>query len=149
LRVDILTDYPERLASHEILYLGPDARPWEVKGIRFHKNAALVKLAGCDDRNAADQLRGQLVQIPADAAVPLEEGEYYHYQVVGMDVVTEEGASLGQVVEVLQTKANDVYVVRGPRGEILLPAIEDVVRELDLEEHRIVVHLLPGLLGSA
>ena len=87
-----------------------------------------------------------LVQIPIENAVPLEEGEYYLYQLIGVQVETEDGEGLGQVVDVIETGANDVYVVRGPRGEVLLPAIGDVVLDLDLESKRMVVHLLAGLV---
>jgi len=108
----------------------------------------LLKLGGCDDRNGADELRGMLVQIPLKEAAPLEEGEYYHFQLIGVRVETESGEWLGQVVEVLETGANDVYVVRGPWGEVLLPAVNDVILELDLELRRMVVHLLPGMLAE-
>lgn len=151
LRVEIVTDYPERLSQHTDFYLArPDSpttvRRYLVEKVRIHRDVALLKLVGCDDRNAADELRGLLVQIPIEDAVPLEEGEYYLYQLIGVWVETEDGEGLGQVVDVIETGANDVYVVRGPRGEVLLPAIEDVVLELDLESKRMVVHLLAGLL---
>jgi 16S rRNA processing protein RimM len=77
--------------------------------------------------------------------VPLEEGEYYHFQLIGVRVETEDGEWLGQVAKVLETRAHDVYVVRGPRGEVLLPAVDELVLELDLESKRMVVHLLPGM----
>lgn len=148
LRVEILTGYPERLPLHSTLYLGSDARAYRVERVRFHRGAALIKLVGCEDANAAEGLRDQLVQIPLKEAVPLEEGEYYHFQLLGVEVTTEEGNSLGRVTEVLDTGANDVFVVRGPHGEILIPAIEEVVRELDLESGHMVVMLLPGLLDE-
>lgn len=148
LRVELLTDYPERLPLHQTIYLGPDRRPYAVEGIRFHKRAALIKLATCEDRNTADGLRGQLVQIPLEQAVPLEEGEYYQFEVIGVEVVTEQGEVLGRVAEVLSTGANDVFVVHGPRGEVLIPATDDAIRQLDLETRRMMVVLLPGLLGS-
>jgi 16S rRNA processing protein RimM len=148
LRVELLTGYPERLSHHEVLYLGPDLRPYRLESVRLHKDLALVKLVGCEDRDQADLLRGQLVQVPFEDAVPLEEGEYYHFQVIGAEVVTEAGETLGQVAEVLETRANDVYVVLGPRGEVLIPAVEHVVQEIDLEAGRIVVRLLPGLLAD-
>lgn len=152
-RVEILTGYPERLEQHAALYLAHPNSPeavqrYPVERLRLHQNVMLLKLGGCDDRNAADGLRGMLVQIPLEEAVPLEEGEYYLYQLVGIEVETAEGERLGRVVEVLDTGANDVYVVQGPRGEVLLPAIKDVVLELDLESRRMVVHLMPGLLGD-
>jgi 16S rRNA processing protein RimM len=150
LRVGLLTDYPERLVQvHHTLYLGAEGRPYAVERVRLQKNAALIKLAGCDDRNAAEEFRGQFVQIPFEAAVPLEEGEYYHFQLVGVTVVTDQGEELGQVAEVLDTSgANDVYVVRGPRGEVLIPATAEAVRELDLKTRRMVVTVLPGLFGG-
>jgi 16S rRNA processing protein RimM len=144
--MEILTGYPERLPLHPVFYLGPQAQPYPVESVRFHQGAALIKLAGCDDRNAAEALRGLLVQIPLEDAVPLEEGEYYYFQVVGVEVFTDGGEFLGQVVEVIETGANDVYVVQGPRGEVLIPAVEDVVRHLDLTARRMVITPLPGLL---
>jgi 16S rRNA processing protein RimM len=151
LRVEIVTDYPERLSEHTYFYLAPPGSPavvrrFLVEKVRIREDVALLKLVGCDDRNAADGLRGLLVQIPIEDAVPLEEGEYYLYQLIGVHVETEDGEGLGQVVDVIETGANDVYVVRGPRGEVLLPAIEDVVLGLDLESKRMMVRLLAGLL---
>jgi 16S rRNA processing protein RimM len=151
LRVEIVTGFPERLGQHDIFYLAhpdspEDVQPYPVEEVRQHKEAALLKLAGCDDRNEAELLRDMLVQIPVEEAVPLEEGEYYHFQIIGVRVETEDGEWLGRVAEVLETGANDVYLVRGPRGEVLLPAIRDVVRELDPEAKLMVVHLLPGML---
>jgi 16S rRNA processing protein RimM len=89
-----------------------------------------------------------LVQIPVEEAVPLEKGEYYFFQLVGVRVETEGGEWLGQIVDVIETGANDVYVVHGPRGEVLLPAIDDVILDLDLESKQMVVHLIPGLLAG-
>jgi 16S rRNA processing protein RimM len=146
LRIELLTDYPERLSSHTTLYIGPKAAPYTLQGVRLHGGGALLKLTGCDDRNAAEELRGQVVQIPLEEAVPLDEGEYYEHQVVGAEVITEQGDLLGQISEVLHTGANDVYVIHGSRGEILVPVTDEVVREIDLDEQRIVVALLPGLL---
>ncbi|MBE9470786.1 MAG: 16S rRNA processing protein RimM [Chloroflexi bacterium] len=151
LRVKVLTDYPGRLGQHAYFYLAsPDSpeivRRYPVEKLRHHKEVLLLKLGGCDDRNGAEELRGQLVQIPTEEAVPLEEGEYYDFQLIGVKVEAESGESLGQVVEVLKTGANDVYVVRGPWGEVLLPVVKDVVLKLDLEARQMVVHLLPGLL---
>jgi 16S rRNA processing protein RimM len=151
LRIEIVTDYPERLVQHTHFYLShPDfpaaVQRHPVEGIRFHKEVLLLKLGGCDDRDAANHLRGMLVQIPIADAVPLEEGEYYLFQLVGVQVETENGERLGQIVEVIETGANDVYIVRGPRGEVLLPAVDEVILELDLESKRMVVRPLPGML---
>jgi 16S rRNA processing protein RimM len=108
----------------------------------------LLKLGGCDDRTAAELLRGMLVQVPAESAAPLESDEFYQFQIIGLAVETDTGQHLGKVVEVLETGANDVYVVRGPSGEVLLPAVDEVVREVDPASGRMVVHLLPGLVDE-
>jgi 16S rRNA processing protein RimM len=122
---------------------------YPVEAVRPHKGVLLIKLGGCDDRDAAEALRGMLVQIPSTEAVPLDEGEYYHFQLEGIDVQTDAGEWLGQVVEVLEAGAHDVFLVRGPRGEILLPSVEDVIVQLDLEAHKMIVHLLPGMLEES
>ena len=83
--------------------------------------------------------------VPAAVLAPLAPGLYYHHQLIGLAVYTEEGEHLGELAEVLETGANDVYVVNGPQGELLLPVIADVIRGVDLEDHRLTVHLLDGL----
>lgn len=85
------------------------------------------------------------MQIPLEEAVPLSEDEYYIYQIVGLEVWTSEGGYLGRVLKVLFTGANEVYVVEGERGEILVPAIEDVVKEVDLGGGRLIVEPLEGM----
>lgn len=145
LKVTVLTDYPEQLGRLRTVYLGPQAQAWTVEGLRLHQGAALFKLCGCDDRNAAEALRDMLVQITLEDAVPLEEGEYYEYQIVGLAVFEQDGTPLGKVREILSTGANDVYVVVGPEGELLLPALESVILEIDLQAGRMVVEVLEGL----
>jgi 16S rRNA processing protein RimM len=153
LRVEIITAFPELLEKHQSFILSSPRAPDEgteyaVETLRFHAGILLLKLAGCDDRNAAELLRGMLVQVPAESAVPLESGEHYQFQIIGLAVETDAGQRLGKVVQVLETGANDVYVIRGPFGEILLPAVDEVVREVDPASGRMVVHLLPGLVDD-
>ena len=145
-KVAIETDFPERFKRLKRVYLGEKATPFVLEGSRLHKGHALLKLGGCDDRNAAEKLRGQLVQIPLEEAMPLGEDEYYVYQIVGLDVWSTEGEHLGRVGEVLFTGANDVYVVQGEKGEILIPAVEDVVLEVDIAGGRLTVELMKGLV---
>lgn len=146
LRVRLLTDLPGHFRGLKRAYLGETLRPVIVEEVHLHEGYALLKLAGYDDRTSVETLRGAVVQIPVQEALPLAQGEYYLYQIVGLAAWTVEGEYLGRVREVLVTGANDVYVVRGPRGEILLPAIEEVIREVDLEGGRLVVRLLEGLV---
>ena len=94
-------------------------------------------------------MRNELVYVRADDRPPLAEGEYYHHELIGLRVVDESGDILGILVQILDTRANDVYVVRPQAGpEILLPAIESVILDIDLEKGEIRVHLLPGLIAD-
>jgi len=146
-RVRPHTDLPERFTWLETVYLGEDEpQPVDVESVRFHKDLVLIKLAGYDDRQQTDLLRGQLLQVPRDEAIPLAEDEYFLYQLEGLAVFTDEGQPLGELVQVLQTGANNVFVVRGEGKDILLPDTEEVVVDIDFENGRLTVHLLPGLL---
>ncbi|MGA9348734.1 MAG: ribosome maturation factor RimM [Anaerolineae bacterium] len=146
LKVEIMTDFPDRFALLRKVYLGPEAVPFALEGFRLHKGSALLKLEGCHDRAAVERLRGQLVQIPIEEAMPLDQDEYYEYQIVGLTVWTKEGEYLGTVDEVISTGSNDVYIVRGKGREILIPAIEDVVLEVNLAKRRLIVELMEGLI---
>jgi 16S rRNA processing protein RimM len=143
LKVEILTDFPDRFRELKGVYVG--GKSWMVEGYRRHRRWAILKLEGCADRNSAEKLRGELVEIPLEEAVPLSEDEYYIYQIVGLEVWTSEGEYLGRVSEVLFTGANEIYVVEGERGEILVPAIEDVVKGVELEEGRLIIEPLEGM----
>jgi len=145
-RAILLTEFPERFGSLREVYLGEEGQPVPLERYRFHRGQVVLKLGGCDTRNQAEELRKVLVQVPLDETVPLPEGTYYIYQILGLQAWTEEDEFLGEVAEVLETGANDVYVLRGgPHGEILVPALESVVLEIDLERGRMLVRLPPGL----
>ncbi len=146
IKLDVLTGFPDQLDRLKRVYLGPEAVPHDVVRFHWHGRELLLQLADIADRSGAEELRGQLVQIAREDAVQIGPGEYYEHQIVGLDVVTTEGESLGKVVEVLATGANDVYVAQGPRGQVLLPARAEVVKEIDLDAGRMTVVLLPGLL---
>lgn len=149
LRMEILTDYPERLVPGRRVYLGEEHRPFTIEAVRRHQGLLLLKLKQCNDRTMAESFYHALVYVRLTDAVPLEEGEYYHFQLIGMRVETESGEVLGEITEVLDAQgANDVYVVQGPRGEILIPGIRDVVRVLDVAARRMVIAPMPGLLGE-
>src|SRR5690606_33128124 len=117
-----------RFTTTRRLYLPAVAgrKAHDVERARPHGGLFIVKLAGVSDRDAAEALRGVLVQVPREDAVPLPEGSYYVFDLVGCDVVTTEGTLLGQIADVLQTGANDVYQVRDDTTgkEILLPAVK-------------------------
>jgi 16S rRNA processing protein RimM len=146
LKIEILTEFPERFASLQTVYLGDDAKSFSVERARRHGKFALLKLKGVDSDKDAEALRDQLVQVAREDAVELPAGQVYLYQIIGLRVVTTDGQTLGAVADVLDTGANDVYVVSDGAREILLPAIPDVVREINLERGEMIVRLLNGLL---
>ncbi len=152
LKVEILTEDPRRFGLLDRVFVGLEGQepmPWPMVGYRLHRGRVLLRLGGCDDRAAAETLRGHLIQVPMEEAIPLEEGEYFEHQILGLDVWTASGEYLGKVMEIIYTGANDVYVIHdtnASRREILIPAIADVVLEVDLEAGRLVVELPEGLL---
>ena len=148
MKLEVLTGFPDQLERLKRVYVGQKAVPHEVARFHWHTSVLLLQLADVRDRNAAELLRGQLVQIAAEEAAPLKPGEYYEHQIIGLNVVTAEGEPLGQVVQVLATGANDVYVVQGSHGQVLLPARVEVVREINLDASTMTVTLLPGLLEA-
>ena len=118
-----------------------------IESVRFFKNLVILKLSGIDDMDRAAKLRGAELYVSRADAVPLEEGEYYIADLLGMEVLSDEGEVLGHVKDVLETGANDVYIVQQPKGKpLLLPAIPDCVLEIDVEAGRMRVHLMEGLL---
>ena len=150
LKVEILSDDPQRFARLRRVFLGPDDEQpvaCRVESTRLHGSQVLIKLEGCDDRTAALARRGTLLFVPLAEAIPLAEDEYFEHQIVGLEVWTDAGEFLGKVADILYTRANEVYVVQdaSTRREILLPAIEEVIRAIDLEAGRLVVHLMEGL----
>jgi len=157
LKATILTDDPSRFGLLTRVFVGPDgAEPvvYGLEGYRLHQKWILIKLKGVDDRSKAEMLRGHLIQVLFNEAMPLTAGEYYEHQIIGLDVWTADGRELGEVTEILYSPAHEVYVVRGtdaqsPKGglrEILIPAVASVVLSIDLEAGRLVVELPEGLL---
>lgn len=147
LKVEPHTDFPERFAPGVVLAMGPTLEEVVVESGRSHKGHVLLALEGITDRNAADELRGLWLFVAEDEAIELDDETFWVHDILGLDVVTDEGQPLGVVADVLFTGANEVYVVRTPqRREILLPATDEVVLKIDLAARRMTVRLLPGIL---
>ena len=146
-RVKVHTDLPERFGWLERVFVGDDPPvPMAVENTRMNKEWVILKLAGIDDRDAADGLREAWLQVPEAEGIPLEEGEVYVYQLIGLAVRESDGRELGRLEEIIETPANDVYVVRGPFGELLLPDIAEVILEIDVAAGVMQVALMPGML---
>lgn len=142
----VQTDFPERLQPEVTVYVGDDHTPYRIHKRREVPKGLLLRFDGFSNREAIGRLRNQDVFVRSDDRPPLPEGEHYRHQLIGLQVVTEEGEELGELVDILDTGANDVYVVnRDGRKDMLLPAIDEVVLRIDLEAGEIRVHLLAGL----
>jgi len=144
-KVEVMTDFPDRFEGGRFLYL--DGRSLRIEESRPHKQHLLVKLATIDSIDDAEKLRAHHLTVPSSELRPLPDDEYYAFQIIGLKVSTTGGRYVGEVTEVMTTAGNDVYVVRGESGEVLVPAIEDVVKFVDLDAGEMVIEAIEGLLA--
>jgi 16S rRNA processing protein RimM len=144
--MDLHTDFPERLKPGRKLLVSEEHKLMVVEGIREHQKGVIIKFNGINTPEEAGTLRNTWVYIKASDAPPLPKGQIYQHQLFGFQVVDENGNPLGELVEIIETGANNVYVIRDASGkEILLPAIPSVILELDADRRLMRVHLLEGL----
>ncbi len=147
--VQPMTDFPDRFRRTRVLWLGPDSA--SVTEVRVEKagvtgKGVRLKLGGIDDRNAAERLRGRILFVDEAHRAKLAPGQFFVHDVVGLSVREEGGGEIGTVADVLRYPASDVYVVRGDRGEILIPAVKEFVRSVDLDARTMTVRLIEGMI---
>lgn len=143
------TDDPQRFKELKQVFLdtGGNLIPLDIEGVKFFKQMVILKFKGLDNINDVEKYRNKDLLITRDNAVKLEEGEYFIYDLIDSDVFTENGERLGILTEVITNAANDVYVVKMDNGkELLLPAIEECILNVDIENKKVNVHLMNGLL---
>lgn len=143
------TDDPERFRQLKevIVDTKKEQLTLIIQQVRFFKNMVILKFKEYDTINAVEKYKGCDLLIHRSQAVPLNPGEYFIADLIGLAVFTDEGKKLGQLKDVMQTGANDVYVIELPSGkEVLIPAIKPCILNVDLEAGRMDVHLLDGLL---
>lgn len=134
------------LLEHIFIDRKGNIKEYEIENVRFHKQFVLLKLKGVDDMTTAETLKGTVIKITEDMAIPCEEDEYYIRDLYDMEVVTVEGEKLGIITDVIFTGANDVYAVKNEEGkEILIPAIKECIIKVDVENNAMTVKLLEGL----
>jgi 16S rRNA processing protein RimM len=137
--MDVLTDFPDRLRPRRTVYLGEAHEPVKIESVRWHNKVMIVKLVGVETPEDIAPYRNQLLTVRVDELPPLAEGEYYHHQLLGLNVVLDSGEVVGVLEEILETGANDVYVVRkNDGGEVLFPAIDEVILKVDLQTGQII-----------
>ncbi|MDD6101803.1 MAG: ribosome maturation factor RimM [Clostridiales bacterium] len=122
---------------------------YEVSGCRYFKNMVIMKFKGIDNINDIEKYKGCDIYVTRENAARLEEGEYYIADIIGAEVISDEGELIGKLTDVLQTGANDVYVVLMPDGkEVLFPVIKECVLDIDTDNKRVLVHVMKGLLND-
>ena len=148
-KVFTLSDDPYRFESLEKVIFSSkhEERELTIERVRYFKQTTILKFKGLDRIEDVERMKGGYLRVRREDALPLEEGEYYTADLIGMDVFLEDGTKLGTLSDVLQTGANDVYAVRTETGkEVLIPAIADCILTVEVEAQKMTVHLLDGLM---
>ena len=143
-KVNLYTEDISNFKTNNKVYVND--KEMQVENSRLQKNMLILKLKGIDNMNDAEDLRGSIIKVDRSKN-ELPEGTYYIADLIGLDVYTEDGSLLGKVIDIYNTGANDIYTVKTQDGkEVLLPAIKDVIKQVDIQNGKIIVHILKGLI---
>jgi 16S rRNA processing protein RimM len=143
----VMTDFPERIQPSVTLYMGEEYKPVTVANSRHHNKGLIIQFEEFASRNDVENIRNQNLFVRAEDRPPLPEGEYYLHELIGLRVITDEGETLGVITEMIETGANNVYVVHCDDGpDVLLPATDEVILVVDVDNKIMRVHILEGLL---
>ena len=148
-KVKPFTDDIRRFDELKTVYVEKNSTKteYEIEEVKYHKDMVLIKFKGIDKVEQAEMLRNSYLTVSRDSVEKLEEGRYYIVDLLGLEVYTDEQILLGTLEDIFNTGSNDIYVVKDKQGkQILLPAIQDVIKQIDIENKKIIVHLLPGLV---
>jgi 16S rRNA processing protein RimM len=143
------TDDVTRFRQLKKVYLdtGREMLSLEIQNVKFFKQFAILKFKGIDNINDIEKYRGKSLMIDREDAVDLDEDEYFIADMIGMKVCTEDGGEFGTLKDVMETGANDVYIIDSPEhGEVLIPAIRECILDVDMDEERMTIHLMEGLV---
>jgi len=150
LKVRLLTDIPNRFAELKTIYVGANHTAHQIQNLRPYKGEMIIlKLSDIDDANAAEPLRNQDLSIPLSELAKLPADYYYQHDILGLQVLTLDGQEIGYIDEIIVTGSNDVYSVKQPgEPQVLIPAIKDVIKQIDLIRRTMYIDPLPGLLDN-
>jgi 16S rRNA processing protein RimM len=142
-----ITDEPEQFQSLKTIYVNSNGRrtTWGIEQVRFAADKILIKFDQLNDRTIAQNYHGSQIERKRSDLQPLSDNEYYIFQLIGLKVETDEGCPLGELIDVWKLPANDVYVVQDGQKELLIPAIKDVIKEIDLKHQKMVIIPMAGL----
>ncbi len=148
--MEVHTDFPEKLTAGATVYLGEARLPLTIRRRRVHNDGLLLAFESYITPEQVGKFRNQSLYKSQKRVPKLTTGEFFHSQLLGMDVQDDEGRLLGKITAILETGANDVFEVTDEAGrEVLLPATSEVILAVDLEQKKMRVHILPGLLDEA
>jgi len=139
-----MTDHVERFLDLEYVFI--DTERCVVEGTRIHGNVVILKMTDVSDRGEAERFRGKFLYVDRQNAAPLGEGAHYYGDLCGCTIVTRSGDRVGVLYDIQNAGSCDVYFISGEGGEILIPAVSEIVREIDIERKRIVIEPMEGLL---
>jgi len=147
--MEVLTDFPERIKKGIKVFVGETHDVMTLDGARFHNEGMIIKFLDVNTPEDAGRLRNLWVYVTSADRPPLPEGRYYFHELIGLQVVDEKNELIGGLTEIIETGANNVYVVTRPDGrEVLLPAIPSVILEVEMSRRLMRVHLLDGLVDN-
>lgn len=139
-RITPLTDFPDRFEGLKKVFLN-ETQTLDIESVKYNKQFVILKFKGVEDRNGIEPLKGKLLQVRRQDVPPLAAGEYYGFDIIGLDVYEESGAYLGKIGEILKTGSNDVYVAESDGKQHLIPALKQVVTSIDLAAGKMRVAL--------
>ena len=148
-KVKPFTDNIERFNNLEKIYIKNKSgqTEYKIQEVKYHKNMVLIKFEGIENPEQADLLRNSYLIVDRETEEPLEPGRYYIVDMIGLDVFTDDNEYLGKLEDIYNTGSNDIYVVKNELGkQVLLPAIEDVIKKIDMDNKKVIVHLITGLV---
>lgn len=142
--MQVMTDFPQRFNPSSRVYLRRQFTT--IESVEWRKGQVIIKLDTVNDIDEADRLKGELIEIHGSQLQSLPEGAYYHFELIGLEVRTTQEEVLGKLAEIITTAGNDIYVVKGKGSEILIPAVDEVVKSIDRRKKRIIIEPIKGLL---
>jgi len=149
MKIEPMTDFPRRFEKLRRVYLvsrsGKEVA-CDVRSVRYSGGVPFILLAGYDSPEKAGVFNGWFVKVPEEETEPLPEGTYYWYELIGIEVFSEEGDKLGTIIDIFETGSNDVYVLKSGRKEVYIPATQDVIKQVDRKTKRMIIHLMEGLM---
>ncbi len=149
MKIEPMTDFPDRFRKlRRVFLVSPSGKEQaaEVRSTRYDAGGALYLLVGgYESPEKAKELNGWFIKVPQEQAVPLPEGSYYHFELIGMEVFSESGEKLGTITDIFVTGSNDVYIMKQGRKETYLPATREIIKQVDRTRKRMVIHVMEGL----